>query len=165
MPLRLPRRRSGVSRRADTRLTPFLNPAAEIGLIAGARGFKAIADLPAGYLSDRFGRKKIALSHLALHEGAAGCRMQLRRAPRRPFSGSPWNSRVGRRRRDKEAQAARSMDSPRIPVIPSPIRIRPPRCLRSGPLNPAQEDFGFDPSGPGEESDPKSQSPQPEMKG
>jgi len=32
----------------------------EIGLISGARGFKAIADIPAGYVSDKYGRKKCA---------------------------------------------------------------------------------------------------------
>jgi len=32
----------------------------QMGLITGARGFKAVADFPAGYLSDRYGRKKIA---------------------------------------------------------------------------------------------------------
>jgi MFS family permease len=32
----------------------------QIGLISGARGFKAIADVPAGYVSDKYGRKKAA---------------------------------------------------------------------------------------------------------
>ncbi len=32
----------------------------EIGLISGARGFKAIADIPAGMISDKYGRKKSA---------------------------------------------------------------------------------------------------------
>lgn len=32
----------------------------QIGFVAGARGFKAIADLLAGYFSDKFGRKKVA---------------------------------------------------------------------------------------------------------
>lgn len=32
----------------------------EIGLISGARGFKAVVDIPAGIVSDKFGRKKAA---------------------------------------------------------------------------------------------------------
>ncbi|MBF0207162.1 MAG: MFS transporter [Oligoflexia bacterium] len=32
----------------------------EIGFISGARGFKAVADIPAGHLSDKIGRKKVA---------------------------------------------------------------------------------------------------------
>jgi MFS family permease len=38
----------------------------QIGLISGARGFKAIADVPAGYVSDKFGRKKAAYIGQAL---------------------------------------------------------------------------------------------------
>ena len=80
----------------------------------------------------------------------------LRHRPGRPFDGEGRSlPRRPRRRRGRGSFRGKSRPSPGrahapgVPEIPSPVRRRRPRGVRSGPIGPAQADVRLHPSRPG----------------